>query len=327
MGYSVADGVRQRFTLKERDTETGLDYFGARYYASFQGRFTTGDPLLSSGVPMEPRSWNRYAYCLNSPLNYIDPKGLIWQTRTTVKDNVSTTEYKWVWQDDPEEGWTRVTDFWVDITASDGSTVGLRMNPNGPIPSAGLLFYAGLKLMGGDALLPSQAALNGYEITPNSAERARASATGAVDMMPNQAFDVGLAAAGFRSFSLARPVTFYRGTTGYDALETVGNQAINVERLAARQAGATLDLGEGLYMSRSPATARAFAEAQGAFGRQGGPAVVEMNISRFRFGQVQQSFGAVDRVTISNMAGHTQSFVPLRGLDFFNKHATFTISK
>ena len=66
--------------------------------------------------------------------------------------------------------------------------------------------------MGGDALLPSQAALNGYEITPNSAERARASATGAVAMMPNQAFDVGLAAAGFRSFSLARPVTFYRGT-------------------------------------------------------------------------------------------------------------------
>ena len=79
-------------------------------------------------------------------------------------------------------------------------------------------------------------------------------------------------------------------------------------------------------MSRSPATARAFAEAQGAFGRQGGPAVVEMNISRFRFGQVQQSFGAVDRVTISDMAG-TQSFVPSRGLDFFNKHATFTISK
>src|ERR1044072_5620988 len=31
MGYSVADGVRQRFTQKERDVETGLDYFGARY--------------------------------------------------------------------------------------------------------------------------------------------------------------------------------------------------------------------------------------------------------------------------------------------------------
>jgi|GEM_PF-3861809 len=98
----------------------------------FQGRFTTDDPLLSSGVPIEPRSWNRYTYCLNSPLNYIDPKGLIWQTRTTVKDNVSTTEYKWVWQDDPEEGWNAVTDFWVDVVGPDGQTLGLRLNPQGP---------------------------------------------------------------------------------------------------------------------------------------------------------------------------------------------------
>ena len=36
-------------------------------------------------------------------------------------------------------------------------------------------------------------------------------------MMPNQAFDVGLAAAGFRSFSLARPVTFYR-STGFECV-------------------------------------------------------------------------------------------------------------
>jgi YD repeat-containing protein len=39
MGYSGGDGVRQQFTSKERDVETGLDYFLARYYASIQGRF------------------------------------------------------------------------------------------------------------------------------------------------------------------------------------------------------------------------------------------------------------------------------------------------
>src|SRR5205807_846040 len=35
-GYSASDNVRQKFTLKERVIETGLDYFGARYYASTQ---------------------------------------------------------------------------------------------------------------------------------------------------------------------------------------------------------------------------------------------------------------------------------------------------
>jgi RHS repeat-associated protein len=40
MGYVAGDHVRQQFTLKERDAETGLDYFNARYYASLQGRFT-----------------------------------------------------------------------------------------------------------------------------------------------------------------------------------------------------------------------------------------------------------------------------------------------
>jgi hypothetical protein len=40
-GYTASDGMRQHFTSKERDTETALDYFGARYFASTQGRFTT----------------------------------------------------------------------------------------------------------------------------------------------------------------------------------------------------------------------------------------------------------------------------------------------
>ncbi|HKU73659.1 MAG TPA: RHS repeat-associated core domain-containing protein, partial [Pyrinomonadaceae bacterium] len=76
-GYS-GDGIRQQFTQKERDNETGLDYFLARYYSSPQGRFILPDPLLSSGKASEPQSWNRYNYCSNNPLNTIDPKGLEW---------------------------------------------------------------------------------------------------------------------------------------------------------------------------------------------------------------------------------------------------------
>lgn len=64
------------FTGKERDAETGLDYFGARYLSAAQGRFTSPDPLLNSGRPEIPQSWNRYAYTLNNPLKYVDPDGL-----------------------------------------------------------------------------------------------------------------------------------------------------------------------------------------------------------------------------------------------------------
>lgn len=75
-GYGAIDNVRQKFTSKERDDETGLDFFVARYYASGQGRFVSPDPLLASRATGSPQSWNRYSYVLNNPLRYIDPTGL-----------------------------------------------------------------------------------------------------------------------------------------------------------------------------------------------------------------------------------------------------------
>jgi RHS repeat-associated protein len=74
-GYT-GDSVRQKFTQKERDIETGLDFFGARYYGSLQARFTSPDPLLSSGHLEDPQTWNRYSYTLNNPLCFVDPTGL-----------------------------------------------------------------------------------------------------------------------------------------------------------------------------------------------------------------------------------------------------------
>jgi RHS repeat-associated protein len=72
----AGQGIRQKFTRKERDAETGLDYFVARYYSSTQGRFTSPDPLLSSGAISNPQTWNRYAYTINNPLKYTDPFGM-----------------------------------------------------------------------------------------------------------------------------------------------------------------------------------------------------------------------------------------------------------
>ena len=80
------DSVRKQFTAYERDTETDLDFARNRYYNSNQGRFTTTDPLLTSGRIDNPQSWHRYSYVLNSPLRYIDSLGL-YECGTSVKEN------------------------------------------------------------------------------------------------------------------------------------------------------------------------------------------------------------------------------------------------
>lgn len=77
--------MRQKFTSKERDVETNLDYFLARYYSSMQGRFTSVDPYdpITVGASndsrnyfiLEPQNWNRYTYGLNNPQKYVDPDG------------------------------------------------------------------------------------------------------------------------------------------------------------------------------------------------------------------------------------------------------------
>ena len=74
-GYASGDGARQQFTLKERDNETGLDYFLARYYSSTQGRFTSTDEPFADQHLNDPQSWNLYVYTRNNPLRYIDPTG------------------------------------------------------------------------------------------------------------------------------------------------------------------------------------------------------------------------------------------------------------
>jgi RHS repeat-associated protein len=112
-GYAGGDGVRQQFTQKERDLEIGLDYSLARYYSPTQGRFTSTDPLTSSGKPSNPQTWNRYGYCLNQPLVLIDPDGLIWGSYV----QGDTTYYQWYETEAELEaaGATVVTNFIIDM--------------------------------------------------------------------------------------------------------------------------------------------------------------------------------------------------------------------
>lgn len=81
-------------TQKERDVETGLDYFEARYYASTQGRFTSVDPLLASAKRRNPQTWNRYTYGMNNPLRFTDPDGedAVDENDLEVRRTTTTTE-------------------------------------------------------------------------------------------------------------------------------------------------------------------------------------------------------------------------------------------
>ncbi len=75
--WGTADNVTAKFTGQERDTETGLDFFQARYHGSAQGRFLSPDPLGNFvATAADPQSWNMYAYARNNPLSLVDPTGL-----------------------------------------------------------------------------------------------------------------------------------------------------------------------------------------------------------------------------------------------------------
>jgi RHS repeat-associated protein len=73
-------------TQKERDSESGLDYFINRYYSSAQGRFTSPDEPFADQDESEPQSWNLYSYVGNSPLIHTDPFGLFKKVTIDGKD-------------------------------------------------------------------------------------------------------------------------------------------------------------------------------------------------------------------------------------------------
>lgn len=76
---SGSSATTHKFTGKERDSESGNDYFGARYYASSTGRWMSPDPSNLGVDFFLPQTWNRYGYALNNPLTMLDRNGF-WPT-------------------------------------------------------------------------------------------------------------------------------------------------------------------------------------------------------------------------------------------------------
>jgi RHS repeat-associated protein len=75
-----SDPNRYKFTGKERDTESNLDMFGARYYGSSLGRFMTPDwseePEPAPYADLrDPQSLNLYSYVRNNPMSSTDDDG------------------------------------------------------------------------------------------------------------------------------------------------------------------------------------------------------------------------------------------------------------
>ncbi len=65
-----SDDIDYKFTGKQRDAETGYDYFGARYYDARIANWSSVDPLLKKHI-----GWNPYNYVLRNPIALIDPDG------------------------------------------------------------------------------------------------------------------------------------------------------------------------------------------------------------------------------------------------------------
>jgi RHS repeat-associated protein len=94
--YAGTDNPKQKFTGKERDEETGLDYFGARYFSSAQGRFVASDTMLAKKEWLpDPQRWNRYAYVRNNPFRYVDPNGEDLVIYYGLGRHVSDRDRKW----------------------------------------------------------------------------------------------------------------------------------------------------------------------------------------------------------------------------------------
>lgn len=80
-GELISGGNKTKFqyTGQEKDHETGLNYYDARYYDPHIRRFTQPDELIQNIY--DPQSLNRYAYARNNPLRYTDPTGhAFWDT-------------------------------------------------------------------------------------------------------------------------------------------------------------------------------------------------------------------------------------------------------
>ena len=80
---------KHAFSSKERDTETGLSYFGARYYSSELSVWLSVDPMSDKYPSLSP-----YTYCSNNPVKLVDPNGEDWYENELTGDVYYNRDYR-----------------------------------------------------------------------------------------------------------------------------------------------------------------------------------------------------------------------------------------
>ena len=142
------DIVRYKFTGKELDAETGLYYIRSRYYSPVTGRFISADSQI--GGPIFTRdAFNRYAYALNDPVNYVDPTGHsvfshIGHFVSHDDANFFSHDVKGFFTNEVKSGFTKniaetITSFVVDAALVVGGVVVLATTPFGGAAASGIL--------------------------------------------------------------------------------------------------------------------------------------------------------------------------------------------
>jgi RHS repeat-associated protein len=113
-------GVNElKFTGKRRDTESQLDYFGARYYSNGLGRFANPDEPFVDQNESNPQSWNLYSYVRNNPLNGVDPNGQAVLVCATNANSAGHSSCGWV--SDADYNKAREADSKLGINAPGGT--------------------------------------------------------------------------------------------------------------------------------------------------------------------------------------------------------------
>jgi RHS repeat-associated protein len=125
--FTNNDSNHYKFTGKERDSESGLDLMGARYYSSSLGRFTKPDPLMIQKQKLlDPQQWNMYQYARNNPLRFTDPTGKYVCADSAKCDSKQDTDFEKARQRDLKSknpAVVRGAAAWGDPTKNNGSTV------------------------------------------------------------------------------------------------------------------------------------------------------------------------------------------------------------
>jgi RHS repeat-associated protein len=158
VGYpSSTERTGVKFTGKEKDAETGLDYFLARYFSSSQGRFTSVDAKgFSKRTLRNPQKWNKYAYVLNNPLQYVDPDGLE-ELKVTIR---TTIPYATTWLGATYSGGRKTTTQMIVETRRMGGASPVRSLTETVHPTK-LLWPVKM-----EATAPKSAQVDGYKYTP-----------------------------------------------------------------------------------------------------------------------------------------------------------------